>query len=161
MLKKILTLTFLMISTHSLASANMIHKVQNDSYDALGKVRQSLKGCFNSWFKELHVSDKIYLMEYLKPDGNCLFNPEEILNLSNSLNNFTLNNLNSCQNDNILGNITTLYITIELEQYLTDKTSNRTFNEKYNSILELTYNNLYKFYSSQTNTEFINSQNTF
>ncbi len=111
--------------------------------DIIDNVRQVVKGCFYSWFKKLDVTTRIHLMEHLKPEGLFLFNPVEINSIADALNIYTINNLDTCQNETILGDLTTTYISIALDQYLSDKSSNRAVNEKYNDILEKTYNQQY------------------
>ncbi len=115
--------------------------------DFINNVRQVVKGCFYSWFKSLDIVNRIHLMEHLKPEGLFLFNPTEVNFLSDALNIYTIDNINTCQNETILGDLTTTYISIALDQYLSDKSSNREVNEKYNAILEKTYNQQYNNFS--------------
>lgn len=99
----------------------------------LGK---NVKGCFNSWFKTLLPNDRLTLTEHFKPNGLYVLSKQEIDNLSNGLLNYTIDNLQICKNDNVLGDITTAFITIGLEQYISDKLNNFIPNSRYNDILD-------------------------
>ncbi len=104
-----------------------------NSSDELGK---NVKGCFNSWFKSLQPSERLTLTEHFKPNGLYVLSKQEIENLSNGLLNYTIDNLQTCKNDNILGDITTAFIAIGLDQYVSDKLNNFSPNSRYNDILE-------------------------
>lgn len=112
--------------------------------DFIGNVRRNVKNCFNSWFKKLDINIKVHLMEQLKPDGTTSLTFSEINAISDELNKYTTDNLNRCQNDDVLGDISTVYISIALDQYLSDKSNSRPYNEKYNAIFEKQYNQQYK-----------------
>lgn len=114
------------------------------SFNTFSDVRQVVKGCFYSWFKKLEINTRLNLMEYLKPNGVYTLSQEEINHMSSDLDAFTYENSSTCKNDNILGDITTTFITIELEQYLTDKSNNTDFNIRYNDIFEKVFDNQIK-----------------
>lgn len=104
-----------------------------NSNTELGK---NVKGCFNSWYKTLQPNDRLTLTEHFKPNGLYVLSKQEIDNLSNGLLNYTIDNLQTCKDDNVLGDITTAFITIGLDQYITDKLNNFAPNTRYNDILE-------------------------
>ena len=157
-MKKKFAISILLLMGNSAFSQPLNYIRENDNYynltndlDFIGNVRQAVKGCFNSWFKKLSISNRMHLMEYLKPEGLFSLTADEINSYSDSLNKFTIDNLNICKNDNILGDLTTTYISIGLEQYLTEKSNNRPYNEKYNAIFEKSYNQQYKNYANNEN----------
>lgn len=95
-------------------------------------------------------------MEHLKPNPTFTLTPDDINYLSNSLNKYTIDNSQICKNDNILGDITTTYITIDLEQYLTDKSNNKPTNEKYNDLFERSFDHQYKNHATLEINKFQN-----
>ena len=106
------------------------------SYEILGDVRQTVKGCFNSWFKKIDLDTKMNLMEHLNPNGLVVLDPEQIKFISDNIAKYAKDYFKSCKNDNYLGDISTVYISMGLEQYLTDKSNNMSGDKKYNDIFE-------------------------
>lgn len=99
-------------------------------------VAKNVRGCFNSWFKNLETASRLALTEHFKPNGLYVLSKIEIDQLSADLVKYTSANLTTCKEDVVLGDITTAFIAIELDRYLSDKLHNMQVNSRYNDILE-------------------------
>ncbi|KAB8027978.1 hypothetical protein [Fluviispira multicolorata] len=112
--------------------------------DFQNSVKEIVRGCFFSWFKQLDVDKKLILMEYLRPNVSLNIGVEEVALFSELLNNFTSAHLASCKQEKELGDFSTTYIKIGFEQFISDKSSFRKPDEKYENILGNTYAKQYQ-----------------
>ncbi|WGL60629.1 hypothetical protein QEJ31_03305 [Pigmentibacter sp. JX0631] len=130
--------------TKRLQNSGFVYNNLSVYFNVSNDLGRNIKGCFNSWFKTLLPADRITLTEHFKPNGMYTLNAEEIERLSNSILKYTNDNLLTCKNDNFLGDVTTAFITIGLEQYLSDRMNNLTPDLKYHSVLSKVYDQQFK-----------------
>lgn len=126
------------------------------SFNVMPDVSKIVKGCFFSWFKKIDLNTRLNLIEHLKPNGIYNLTQDEINLLSNDLSNFTSSNIETCKNDNFLGDITTAFIINDLEQYLIDKANNRISYPKYSDILDKSFESMSKKLGNESINEFLN-----
>ncbi len=112
---------------------NLYFDIKKNSYE-------TTTGCFTDWFNSLDNGNRIPLMAYFSNTDFKNLTNTQIQYLSDSFNKYTNDNSENCRKSPLLND--PLYISLGLNEYLSYKLQNVSYDVRYGNILDKTFKSI-------------------